>query len=147
YPSPFLAYQDYFDQIYGSLIDNLIHFPNFTDLHQFDGFFKAFNLSWRRGDYYRETFQINRSCIFPTSIQPSSLLNAYSMKALHVKVLELQRGCATTESLAFPPMEVDQSQAAVVAARIGEGTLVYCGDVNGAPESHALMMALCGFKY
>lgn len=47
------------------------------------------------------------------------------------------------QSHVFPAERVDESQAAVVAAKIGEGYLVYCGDVN-AEESATVILALCG---
>lgn len=77
----------------------------------------------------------------------------YSMKAVHVRgATESQRMFvaapgAQTQSNVFAPQDVDRSQAAVAAARIGQGTLVYCGDVNGEGESVALIMSLCGWNY
>ncbi|PYH92042.1 hypothetical protein BO71DRAFT_400873 [Aspergillus ellipticus CBS 707.79] len=74
----------------------------------------------------------------------------YIMKVLHMKDARPQEKIfvpdtgAKTQSMVFAPAEVDQSQAAVVGAKIGRGDLVYCGDVNGE-ESNALMLALCGF--
>lgn len=51
---------------------------------------------------------------------------------------------ARTQSAVFPPEQVDQSQAAVVGAKMGDGFLGYCGDVNGEVESSRVILALCG---
>lgn len=75
------------------------------------------------------------------------------MKALHVRDVRGDEKMfvpipgAKTQSHVFVPRGLDQSQAAVASARVGAGTLVYIGDVNGEVESNALMFALCGFSY
>lgn len=37
-------------------------------------------------------------------------------------------------------------QGAVIGAKIGEGYLVFHGDVNPGPESDAVILALCGIR-
>ncbi|KAL3429453.1 hypothetical protein BDV09DRAFT_180405 [Aspergillus tetrazonus] len=128
-----------------------LHFPNFTTKDRFKAFFRAFGLPWKDGDYHRTTFQLNPSATLPESTEPASLPGPYSMKALHVadarpleKIFVPIEG-AVTQSHVFAPEYVDQTQAAVVGAKLGSGHLVYCGDVNGEDGSNQLMLALCGF--
>lgn len=70
------------------------------------------------------------------------------MKVLHVQGARTEEKVyvpitgTTTQSHVFPAERVDGSQAAVVGAKIGEGYLVYCGDVN-AEESARVIFALC----
>ncbi|KAJ5752256.1 hypothetical protein N7520_009173 [Penicillium odoratum] len=128
-----------------------LHFPNFTNSNQFNTFFERFGLPWKRGDYHRTTFQHTSSGILPEGVQSASLPGPYSMKVLHVDNARPQEKIfvpvagAKTQSLVFSPEYVDETQAAVVGAKIGKGNMVYCGDVNGESESNALMLALCGF--
>jgi len=127
------------------------HFPNFTNGNEFDAFFKAFGLPWVRGDYHRTDFQVNPSCTLPANVLPTSLPPPYSMKALHVdkarpeeKVYVPADG-ARVQSHVFPATPVsDASQAAVAVAKIGEGYLVYIGDVNSEMESAEVVLKFCG---
>jgi hypothetical protein len=48
-----------------------------------------------------------------------------------------------TQSNVFPPEYVDQAQAAVVGAKVGNGYLVYIGDVN-AEGSDKIILSLLG---
>ncbi|KAL6233780.1 hypothetical protein BDW75DRAFT_183260 [Aspergillus navahoensis] len=128
-----------------------LQFPSFTPMDRFKAFFQTFGLPWKGGDYHRTTFQLNPSATLPESTEPASLPGPYSMKALHVtnarpleKIFVPIEG-AVTQSHVFAPEYVDQTQAAVVGARLGSGHLVYCGDVNGEDGSNQLMLALCGF--
>ena len=74
----------------------------------------------------------------------------YSMKVLHVEDAKSNEKIyvpaedATTQSAVFAPEYVDQSQAAIVGAKIGEGYLVYNGDVNQEEGSNKFVMALLG---
>lgn len=52
---------------------------------------------------------------------------------------------ARMQSAVFSPERVDESQAAVVGTKMGDGFLAYCGDVNGEVESSRIILALCGF--
>jgi hypothetical protein len=49
-----------------------------------------------------------------------------------------------TQSNVFPPEYVDQAQAAVVGAKVGNGYLVYVGDVNAEEGSDNIILSLCG---
>ncbi|KAL4778154.1 hypothetical protein BJX76DRAFT_366668 [Aspergillus varians] len=166
-----LSYRDFLDETYSPLFDSLVqsahqvesyihngglaivglHFPNFTTMDKFTNFFSVFGLPWTNGDYHRSSFEFNPACSLPNSAAPSSFPAPYSMKVLHIKnakphekVFVPDQG-AQTQSLVFAAESVDHSQAAVTAARLGEGYLVYCGDVNGEVGSNRFMLALCGF--
>lgn len=137
----------------GGLVIVGLHFPNFIHLDKFDGFFEAFGVPWKRGEYHRTICGINRSCTFPSGLRSGSMPDEYSMKADHVQGARKTEKMfvpiddAKTESRVLSSKHVNQAQAAAAAATIGEGTLVYCGDVNGESGSNALMMSLCGFNY
>jgi hypothetical protein len=127
-----------------------LHFPNFATFDAINDFFGAFGLPWKSGDYHRTDFQFNPSCILPAGVSASSFPAPYSMKALHVrdarpneKIL-IPTGDAATQSLVFAPQLVDQAQAAVVGATVGNGYLVYIGDVNSEDASNGVMVSLCG---
>ena len=72
------------------------------------------------------------------------------MKALHVKdaladqKIFVPEPEATTQSLVFPPAYVDQTQAAIVGAKIGDGFLIYDGSVNPEEGSVKFVLSLCG---
>jgi hypothetical protein len=73
------------------------------------------------------------------------------MKVLHVKYARAGEKIyvpvpeAMTQSMVFPPEFVDRTQAAIVGAKIGEGYLVYDGNVNPEEEQIKVFLALCGF--
>ncbi|KAH6675183.1 hypothetical protein B0J14DRAFT_616913 [Halenospora varia] len=97
-----------------------LHFPNATRIDVFDKFFdEGFGLPWQHRDYYRATFYIHEKIFVPV---PEG----------------------TTQSLVFPPSYVNKAQAAVVSAKIGDGFLVYSGDVNAEQGSDKVILALCG---
>ena len=135
----------------GGLVIIGLHFPNFTTQDAFDKFFQeGFGLSWQRGDYHRTTFQFNPPCSLPSGILKGSFPSTYSMKVLHVKNANQHEKIfvpvpgAMTQSFILPPSPVDETQAAVVGANIGDGFLVYCGDVNGEEGTDKVILALCG---
>jgi hypothetical protein len=130
-----------------------LHFPNFTSPDELENFFtSAFELPWRSGDYHRTEFEFNRSCALPYGVMPSSLPGPYSMKTLHIKDARLDEKIfvpvrnAHTQSHVFPPAPVDPTQAAVTGAKIGNGYVVYCGDVNAEEGSDKVILALCGLR-
>ncbi|KAM3074174.1 hypothetical protein ACMFMG_003004 [Clarireedia jacksonii] len=135
----------------GGLVIVGLHFPNFINFDDFNKFFQeGFGLPWQRGDYHRTTFQINPSCTLPADATKNSFPSAYSMKVLHVKNARLHEKIfvpvpeGMTQSHVFPPSPVDKTQAAIVGAKIGDGFLAYCGDVNGEEGSEKAILALCG---
>lgn len=130
-----------------------LHFPTFTQMGRFDDLFgRVFDLPWRHGDYHRTTFRVNPSCALPDGVELPSMPEPYSMKALHVKnarpheKIFVPVADAMTQSHVFPPSYVDQSQAATTGAKIGDGYLVYCGDVNPEVGSDRAILALCGLQ-
>lgn len=129
-----------------------LHFPCFAHMDSICEFFKAFGLPWSYGDYYRTTFQLNPAAELPGDTAESSFPELFNMKALHVRGARVQEKTyiaevdGMTKSRVFTAEYVDRSQAAVAAANIGQGYLVYCGDVNGEHESSRLILAICGFE-
>ncbi|PYH52888.1 uncharacterized protein BO96DRAFT_468885 [Aspergillus niger CBS 101883] len=120
----------------GGLVIAGLHFPNFSPKDKFRRFFRSFGLPWS---------------LLPERIGASTLPEPYSMKVLHIKDAGSQEKRyvptegALTQSHVFPPMRADETQAAVVGARLGRGYLYYCGDVNWEDGSNQLMLSLCGF--
>ena len=135
----------------GGLVIVGLHFPSFTNMDAFDKFFdETFSLTWQHGDYHRSDFQLNPSCSLPTGVASNSLPAPYSMKVLHVKnarpyeKIFIPVADAITQSHVFPPEYVDQAQAAVVGAKVGNGYLAYVGDVNSEEGSDNIILSLCG---
>jgi len=136
----------------GGLIIVGLHFPNFVTMDAFDGFFnETFDLPWTRGGYDRTDFQLNHSSSLPSGITKNGLPGPYSMKALRVnnarphEKIYIPVEDAMTQSLVFPASYVNQAQAAVVGSKIGDGYLVYIGDVNAEKGSFDVILSLCGF--
>lgn len=130
-----------------------LHFPNFVRPDEFDHFFaSALELPWKSGDYHRTEFEFNRSCVLPQGVKATSLPGPYSMKTLHIKGARTHEKIfvpvrnARTQSLVFPPTPVDPTQAAVTGAKIGNGYVVYCGDVNAEEGSDKVILSLCGLR-
>ncbi|KAI9737657.1 MAG: hypothetical protein M1818_005661 [Claussenomyces sp. TS43310] len=135
----------------GGLVIFGLHFPSYISKDNFDKFFsESFGLPWKRGDYHRTTFQFNPSCTLPASVEKASPPSAYSMQVLHVsdarqhEKIFIPVAGATTQSHVFSPSYVDETQAAVVGAKVGDGFLVYAGDVNAELGSDKIILALCG---
>jgi hypothetical protein len=120
-------------------------------MNVFDKFFnETFGLPWQHGDYHRSDFHLNPSCSLPTGVAPNSLPAPYSMKVLHVKNARPYEKIfvpvvnVMTQSHVFPPEYVDQAQAAVVGAKVGNGYLVYVRDVNAEEGSNNIILSLLG---
>lgn len=135
----------------GGLVIIGLHFPSFTAMDVFDKFFgKAFGLPWVHGDYHRTDFQFNPSSTLPPNVASASLPAPFSMKVLHVKNARPEEKIfipvpeAMTQSHVFPPSYVDQTQAAVVGAKVRDGYMAYIGDVNGEQGSNKVILSLCG---
>lgn len=134
----------------GGLLLIGLHFPNFTNMDVFDKFFGDLGLPWKHGDYHRTTFQFNGGCTLPDGMSRMKFPGSYSMKVLHVKGARAHEKIfvpvpqATTQSMVFPPEYVDQAQAAIVGAKIGEGYLVYDGNVNPEEGQNRVVLTLCG---
>jgi hypothetical protein len=134
----------------GGLLIIGLHFPNFTAMDVFDKFFNKLGLPWKHGDYHRTTFRFNPACTLPSELSSTSFPGPYSMKVLHVKGARAQEKIfvpvpeATTQSMVFAPAYVDQAQAAVVGAKIGDGFVFYDGNVNPEEGQIRVILALCG---
>ena len=74
------------------------------------------------------------------------------MKVLHVKNAEQHERIfvplpeGTMQSQVVPPSYLDEAQTAVAGAKVGDGYLVYSGDVNGELDSDKVILALCGLQ-
>ena len=128
-----------------------LHFPNFAEFEYIDKFFnEGFGLPWKSGKYQSDTFQFNPSCSLPTGVASNSFPAQYMMKVLHVKNAEPHEKLfvpspdVVIESVDFSPGYLDQTQAAVVGTRVGDGYIVYAGDVNPGEESSDVILRLCG---
>ncbi|KAE8355426.1 hypothetical protein BDV28DRAFT_146100 [Aspergillus coremiiformis] len=137
----------------GGLVIVGLHFTSFTERDVFNRFFNhGFGLPWERGDYHRTDFEFNASCVLPRGTMTSSLPGPCNMKTLHVKNVQPHEKIfgpvrnARTQSHVFPPEPVDSAQAAVAGASVGNGYLVYCGDVNGEDGSNRIILSLCGLS-
>lgn len=136
----------------GGLVIVGLHFTSFTQMDVFDKFFtEGFGLAWKHGNYHRTTFQLNPSCLLPDGMASKDSFPApYSMKVLHIKGAAPHEKIfapipnAMTQSHVFPPEYVDQTQAAVVGTRVGDGYVVYIGDVNPEKGSEDVILRLCG---
>lgn len=112
-----------------------LHFPNFTNGPAFKTFFRNFGLPWESADLSSKEFRFNVGCELPTGATPIAV-KPYSMKALHVK------NALPREKIIVP---VDSStQAAVAGAKVGEGFVVYAGDINPSENSDRVILSLCG---
>ncbi|KAE9379953.1 hypothetical protein N431DRAFT_432274 [Stipitochalara longipes BDJ] len=135
----------------GGLLIIGLHFPNFLAMDAFDSFFQRLGLPWKHGDYHRTTFRFNDSSDLPGGLSAESFPGPYSMKALHVKNARAHEKLfipvpgATTQSIVFSPAYVDQTQAAIVGAKMGDGYVVYDGNVNPEDGQINVILALCGF--
>jgi len=119
----------------GGLVIVGLHFPQFTNGAAFKAFFRNFGLPWESADYTNGQFRFNVGCELPNNATPIAV-SPYNMKALHVK------NALPREKIIVP---VDkQPQAAVVGAKVGEGFVVYAGDVNPGKESDRVILSLCG---
>lgn len=127
-----------------------LHFPNFVTMDAMNDLFASFGLPWERGDYHRTDFEFNPSSVLPRVVEASSFPGPFSMKTLHIKnarpleKIFIPISDAQTQSHVFAPEYVDRTQAAVTGAKIGNGYLVYCGDVNGEVGSNQIISVLCG---
>lgn len=135
----------------GGLVIFGLHFPCFIDIDDIDKIFtENFGLPWQRGQYGRSEYQLNSSCSLPSGVVLNSLPAPYSMKVLQVKdarpheKIFLPVTNPETQSLGFSPKYVNRAEAAVVGAKVGNGYLVYAGDVNPGEGSDKIILTLCG---
>ena len=112
-----------------------LHFPNFITGAAFKAFFRNFGLPWESADLCSREFRFNVGCELPAGATPIAV-KPYNMKALHVK------NALPREKIIIP---VDNStQVAVAGAKVGEGFVVYAGDVSPGENSDRVILSLCG---
>jgi hypothetical protein len=135
----------------GGLVIIGLHFPCFANDEGFRLVFKdGFGLPWMPGEYHQGDFQFNPACSLPTTTLEAKLPRSYRMRVLNVKdAMPHERSfipvlTAQTQPPILPPAEFDQSQAPVAGAKVGNGFLAYIGDLNAAPGSDDIVLALCG---
>lgn len=136
--------------INGGLVIFGLHFssPMYTRKEDFEKFFEDFGLPWKQGDCHRAPFRFNPSCTLPAGVRTASFPLPYNMRVRNVKNAEEQqkifiplRG-GLTVSRDSKPSRVDETQAAIVGAKIGEGFLVYVGDYLGEKSSDEVVLTL-----
>ncbi|OJJ07930.1 hypothetical protein ASPVEDRAFT_203049 [Aspergillus versicolor CBS 583.65] len=120
----------------GGLVIVGLHFPRFAS-SGIENFFHEFGLSWSD---------------VPEGTAVSMLHEAYSMNATLVKNARVRKRvyvpieAARPGFLGFPAQELVMEQTPIAAARVGQGHLVYCGDINREAGSTCLILALCGIQ-
>lgn len=111
-------------------------FPTFVSPPDADAFFSnQLGLSWKFGNYHRETFRV--SPVMARFVQPRyrSMVKDYNMKAVQlVDVPEYAQVYVSTEA---------ENQTAVAFQAVGEGYLGWIGDVNTEAGSTGLVLAMC----
>lgn len=125
-------------------------FPGFVTKDRFRGLFRVrIGLPWIIGNKERTRFEFNPECTLPAGTEAISLPTLYSMEAVFIKNARPKekiyipvKGAMTERTL---PEPVDQTQAAVVGAKVGDGYVAYCGDTNPGKELEQVILALCGF--
>lgn len=127
-----------------------LHFPCASQT-SIDMFFKHFDLPWWCGSYYITDVQLNPSADLPEGTATSSLPETHTMRALHVaNAGARERVYVPVEGKTKPTFGLEQeesvTEAVVAAARIGQGYLVYCGDVNPEQASGHVILAFCGVE-
>lgn len=128
-------------------------FSTHLQLDEFKPFFHKWNLPWDSGAYHRTTVALNPAGI-PSTLQPSKLFDAYSMKAVHLKNVKSKHkvyvptsgSCVETPS-GEPGQPVSGSllnECPAAWVPVGKGYLGYIGDVNSEEESTRLALEMCG---
>ncbi len=144
------------------------HFPAFvTDMDVFDKFFnEKLELPWRHGDLQRTSFMFNSGCALPKETFEDAMPDGpFSMKARQIRDARVEEkifvpvptGPRGSDSLdydsehtidkfkGFPVGYMEQAQAAVACAKVGQGSLVYIGDTNKETDTYIIIMALLGY--
>ncbi|PYH69404.1 transcription factor Rba50 [Aspergillus vadensis CBS 113365] len=125
-------------------------FPGFVTKDRFRSLFRVrIGLPWIIGDEERTKFEFNPECTLPAGTEATSLPTLYSMEAVFIKNARPKekiyipvKGAMTERTR---PEPVDQTQAAVVGAKVGDGYVAYCGDTIPGKQLEQIILALCGF--
>ncbi|GKZ25193.1 hypothetical protein AbraIFM66951_001108 [Aspergillus brasiliensis] len=127
-------------------------FPAFVDKNRFTNVFRArIGLPWVPGEVQQSTFKVNPECTLPDGTVVTSLPTPYKMQALLIKnarpkeKIYVPVELAMTESpVGSAPKLIDQTLAAVLGAKVGDGYLAYCGDIDPNENLNQLILSLCG---
>jgi len=112
------------------------HLASFARPLDLAKFFKdKWALSWKTGDYHRETFTLSHQALLMNRQNPD-LLPEYSMKALHLSGTKPE----DRVYVASP----NSAQSPAIFAKYGRGFLGYIGDVNTEDGTTKLLLAMCG---
>lgn len=125
-------------------------FSSFVDPMVLNTFFlRWWGLRWEGGSSHRTTFSLNKSHFLAKS-RPS-LLQSYSMRALHVKNITPEVALYSPtedshlESLMSAPTKItDLSESPIAHTQIGKGYFGYVGDVNREKGSDMVILAMLG---
>ncbi|CZR61425.1 uncharacterized protein PAC_11321 [Phialocephala subalpina] len=99
---------------------------------------------WVMGDYMSKVVWANVSCNIEDREMFAELLAGYHLKALYVHGPQPAEKIYVDPTDPFP--ENEETQAAVARAKVGEGYLVYIGDVNSGKEFDEIALKFCGIK-
>ncbi|KAG5721401.1 RNA polymerase II-associated protein 3 [Termitomyces sp. T112] len=102
-----------------------------SDLAHF--FLTSWGLNWRSGSYHRATLKLNKSHNLAKS--NSSLLESYSMKALHVRGV-------TPSAVVYKEDGANPTESPAVQVPFGKGHVGYIGDVNWENGSITVLHAM-----
>ncbi|GLA51683.1 hypothetical protein AnigIFM63604_008293 [Aspergillus niger] len=125
-------------------------FPGFVTKDRFRSVFRVrIGLPWVIGDNQRTTFEFHPDCTLPAGTVVDSFPTPYRMEAVLIKNARPKEKIyvpikgAMTE---WPrPEPIDQTHAAVVGAKVGDGYVAYCGDINPGEKLDQVILSLCGF--
>ncbi|KAI9736306.1 MAG: hypothetical protein M1834_001192 [Cirrosporium novae-zelandiae] len=127
-PEFFIRVRNYL--LNGGLVVIGLLFPSFTKPSDFDAMFRNSGISWKTGHYHREYFSRRSECYLPPSISHTKLPLTYNAKALQVSNIPVGERLYQSQN----------GQAAVAGKKIGEGYLMYMGDVNGEEEQTKIIL-------
>ncbi|KAG6897875.1 hypothetical protein C0992_009673 [Termitomyces sp. T32_za158] len=115
--------------VMGGSFSSFVRFPDFATF-----FSRSWGLNWKSGSYHRATFKLNKSHSLAKS--ESSLLESYSMKALHVQ------GAASDAIVYKEEGGVNTTESPAVQVPFGKGHIGYIGDVNWENGSITVLLAM-----
>ncbi|KUJ09770.1 uncharacterized protein LY89DRAFT_276931 [Mollisia scopiformis] len=117
-------------------------FPYNTNADQFEAFFEAFGLAWTMGAYTRAECWPNVGCNIENRAVFGNMPSNYHTKAVYV------HGAKADEKIYVDPFDLppdsDRTEAIVARAKVGQGWLVYMGDVYFGEEFQDILLKLCG---